>query len=135
MALRDKIARNSQRFLEPGEQVQSVFAAQTASSLWILVGYLPFFLVNQYRCIVATDRRILLLDSGRFAMGTPKSIIRVYPRSTRLGPPSGLWYRTNILGEDLRIPRRFHPDMLAADAAGSTSSTPPPPPPPPPPSR
>ena len=134
MALRDKIAANSAKFLEPGEQIQSTFVAQTASQFLILIGVLPFILVNKYRCVVATDRRILLLDAGKLTTTKPKSIVRALPRSTRIGPFSGaLWYVTGNLGETLRIHKRFQKDMEAADAAAPGAGTLPPPPPPPPP--
>ena len=127
MAIRDKIAENSAKFLDPGEQIQSVFCAQTASSFLLLLAYLPFFLVNRNRCVVATDRRILVLDSGKLSATKPKSVVRVLPRSTRIGPPTGAWYVTEALGETLHIAKRFHEDINTADAAASGESSPPPP--------
>lgn len=110
--------------------MQAVIAAQTASQFLALLGLLPFLLANRYRCVVVTDRRILVLDSGRVATAAPKSIVRVLPRSTRIGPPTGaLWYVTGNLGETLRIHKRFHPDIQAADAAAGGALPPPPPPP------
>ena len=116
MALRDKIAEAARPFLEPGEQVQAAFPAQTASSWLVLLGYIPFILTNNYRCVVVTDRRILVLDAGKLSTTKPRSVIRTLPRPTRIGPASGLWYRTANLGEDLRIHKRFHGDIAAADA-------------------
>ena len=37
--------------------------------------------------------------------------------STKIGPASGLWYRTEALGERLYIHKRFHKDIAAADGA------------------
>lgn len=37
MAIRDKIAVNAQLHLQPGEQIQGVFSAQTMSQWWILL--------------------------------------------------------------------------------------------------
>ncbi len=138
MAIRPKIIRNSQQFLEPGEQIQAVLAAQTASQWLVLLGLVFFFMINNYRCVVATDRRILVLESGKLILGNPKSIKWVLPRYTRIGPASGLiWYRTNALGEVLRIHKRFFKDIAQADAWAWTQPPagtllPPPPPPPPP---
>jgi len=133
MAIREKITKNAAPFLEPGERIQSVFAGQTASQYLLFLGLLPFFLTNRYRCVVATDRRILVLDSGKLFLGTPKSVVRALPRSTRIGPFSGaLWYVSGTLGEKLRIHKRFHKDIEAADAAAGAAGEPPPPPPPPP---
>ncbi len=138
MAIRPKIASNSQRFLEPGEQIQAVFSAQTASQWLVFLAFIIFFIVNRYRCVVVTDRRILVLDAGKWTLGNPKSVVRVLPRSTRIGPASGLiWYLSNTLGEVLRIHKRFQDDIAQADALAwtqpPTGSLPPPPPPPPPP--
>jgi hypothetical protein len=131
MALQDRIAAKAGPFLEPGERVQTAFVAQTASSGWILLGLLPFLLANHYRCVVATDRRLLVLDSGRLASTSPRSIVRALPRSTRIGPPTGmLWYVTGNLGETLHIAKRFFKDIASADAAAGPAATPPPPPPP-----
>jgi hypothetical protein len=116
MALRDKIAEAVRPFLEQGEQVQAAFPAQTASQWLALAGWIPFVMTNQYRCIVATDRRILVLDAGKMNWAKPRSVLRTLPRSTRIGPASGLWYRTNHLGEDLRISKRFFAEIEAADA-------------------
>ena len=90
MAIQDRIAAAAAPFLEPGERVQTAFVAQTASSWWIVLGLLPFLLTNKYRCVVVTDRRILVLDSGKPGLSTkPKSVIRALPRSTRIGPFTG----------------------------------------------
>lgn len=65
-----------------------------------------------------TDRRILVLDSGRWSATKATAVVRELPRSTRIGPPTGtIWYRTESLGETLRIHRRFHADIERADAA------------------
>jgi hypothetical protein len=128
MAIQEKIAANSAQFLEPGERTQSAFAAQTTSSWWILLGVLPFLLINKNRCVVVTDRRILLLDSGKLTSTKPRSVVRVLHRSTRIGPAAGLWYVTDALGETLRIHKRFHADIAAADAAAPEAGVAPPPP-------
>jgi hypothetical protein len=134
MAIQDRIAAAAAPFLEPGETTQTAFVAQTASTWWILIGLVPFLLLNKYRCVVVTDRRILVLDSGKLASTKPRSVIRALPRSTRIGPfTAALWYVTGNLGETLRIHKRFQKDIDAADAAAGAAGTLPPPPPPPPP--
>ncbi len=116
LAIRDKIAANSQPFLEPGEQVREAFAAQTMSGYWGMLSYLVLFKMR-YRAIVVTDRRIAVFDTGKMGMGTPKELIRSLPRATRIGPLKGLWAKTETLGERLYIHKRFHKDVDAADAA------------------
>jgi hypothetical protein len=39
------------------------------------------------------------------------------PRSTRLGPGTGIWHRIPAGQENLRVHRRFFKDIDAADAA------------------
>jgi hypothetical protein len=122
---------NAQPFLQPGETVQTVFAAQTKSmwfaaiSIWIIV------LSNAYRVVVVTDRRILVCQTGRMTTTPVKAVLAEFPRSTRIGPTSGLWYKCETLGEPLYIAKRFHKDVEAADAllgatgaAGAAAATP-----------
>jgi len=144
--IRDKIVENSAQYLRPGERVQAVIPGQTSSGWWaflILVGILPYFVVymaiNRFRIALVTDQRILVLDAGKWTMGTPKKVLGELPRGIRLGQPSSLWWKCTALGEPLHVHRRFHKDVLAADAALVQSSVPPahapqvqaPPPPPP----
>jgi len=116
IAIRDKIIANSQPFLEPGEQIHQAFAGQTVNGYWGLLTWLIMFKM-QYRCIVVTDRRIAVLDSGKWAQGTPKAIVRSLPRQTQIGPAKGMWYKTEALGERLYFHKRFEKDISAADTA------------------
>jgi ligand-binding sensor domain-containing protein len=117
VALRDKIVQNVQPYLEPGEQVQAVFAAQTFSQYWAALSWLIVLFKNAYRCVAVTDRRIAVFNTGRWKMTEPKELLRNLPRNTQLGPATGLWYKTDVLGERLYIHKRFHKDIEAADAA------------------
>jgi hypothetical protein len=126
MALRDKIAAEAAPHLEPGEQVQHVFAAQAASpqlaflSIWIIV------IKDAHRAVVATDRRIIVFRTSRWRWTKFKAVERVLPRSTRIGEPEGLNWKTESLGELLWINKRFHNDVRAADAdAPGTDWSPP----------
>jgi hypothetical protein len=47
---------------------------------------------------------------------TGKEIVRELPRSVKIGPASGLWYKCDTLGERLYIHKRFHKDVAAADS-------------------
>lgn len=106
MTVRDRITQKAARFLEPGEQIQVVFPAQTTSRV---VG-------NRYRCVVVTDRRVLVLDSGRWSQSTPRSLLASLPRATRLGPATGhYWHTMTVGGETLIVTRRFHKDIDEAD--------------------
>ena len=57
MALRDKLAKWSAPFLQPGEQIQAIFCAQTgASPYWRLVSAWIVLLTRGYFTIVVTAR-------------------------------------------------------------------------------
>jgi hypothetical protein len=114
MALRDKIAANAAPFLEPGETIRGVLAGQTASQYLLLLGWLPFILTNRYRTIVATDRRILVLDAGRWRLTAAKGVITQLPLGAHLGPWTGnVWHKVQVGDETLRIHRRFKKDVEA----------------------
>ena len=124
MAIRDKFRDNAQPYLDSGESIQAVIGAQTTSQWFALISYWIILFTNAYRVIVVTDRRILICQAGRLSMTKIKGVIRELPRATTIGPPSGLWYRTDHLGERLYINKRFHKDINEADAA--IAATPPP---------
>jgi hypothetical protein len=113
--IRDKIIENSQKFLRADETVSAVIVGQKISGWWGLLSYLWVFW-NRYDAVVVTNQRILVLNCGKWTMGTPKEVLRELPRATRIGPPSGLWWKCTTLGEKLYINRRFHKDVVMADA-------------------
>ncbi len=115
MAIRDKITVSLQPQLEPGETVQAVFPAQTMSPYWAVLTYLVLFF-NKYRVVAATDRRILVCDTARFSTAKVKGVRAAHPRGTRIGPPSGLWWKCESLGEKMYVHKRFHKDVEQADA-------------------
>jgi hypothetical protein len=121
MAIRDKIQKNAASVLQSGETIQAVFPGQTTSQYFALISYWIIVFKNAYRVIVVTDRRILVCSSGRMSMTQVKGVLRELPRATRIGPPKGLWYKTEALGERLYISKRFFKDIDAADAALPTA--------------
>jgi hypothetical protein len=116
VAIRDQLRKNAAPLLQPGESIQSVFAAQTVSQYFALISYWIIIFKNAYRVVVVTDRRILVCSSGRLRVTPVKAVMREIPRQTVIGPAHGLWYRTEVLGEKLYINKRFHKDIAAADA-------------------
>jgi hypothetical protein len=48
-------------------------------------------------------------------MTTARGVVAELPRSTWLGPPSGLWHVIPAAGEKLRVRRRFFKDIETAD--------------------
>jgi hypothetical protein len=116
MALRDKQLESAAPYLRPGEPVQAVFGAQTASQ-WVaaLTGVFVFLGLNSYRIVVVTPVRILVLDAGRTSMKKARGEVLELPRSTRLGPAKGLWHRIPAGSETLRVHRRFFKEIAAAD--------------------
>jgi hypothetical protein len=120
VALRDKLRNNAAPYLQPDETVQAVFCAQTTSQYFALISYWIILFTNAYRVVVVTDRRILVCRSGRMSVSPVKEVLLELPRETRIGPPSGLWWRCETLGEKIYVNRRFHKDVNTADAALTT---------------
>ena len=120
MALRDSMRDSAARFLQPGEQIQAVVGAQTASQ-WLaaLTGIFVFLGFNKYRILAVTPSRILVLDAGKTSMKTARGVVAELPRSTSLGPGSGIWHRIPAGSETLRVHRRFFKDIETADSVAA----------------
>ena len=117
MSLRDAMRDSVVPYLEPGEQVQAVIGAQTASQyLAAITGVFVFLGLNRYRILAVTPTRILVLDAGKTSMKKARGVITELPRSTRLGPATGLWHQIPVGRETLRVHRRFFKDIEAADS-------------------
>ena len=118
MALRDSMRASAAQYLQPGEPIQAVIGAQTASQyVAALTGVFVFLGLNRYRIIAVTPTRIVVLDAGKTSMKRARGVVTELPRSTRLGPGTGLWHRIQAGGENLRVHRRFFNDLATADAA------------------
>jgi hypothetical protein len=118
MALRDQMLDSARPYLQPGEPVQAVFGAQTASAYIAgLAGVFVFLGLNRYRIFVVTPARILVLDAGKTSMKKARGVVTQLPRPTRLGPGQGVWHRIPVGDEKLRVHRRFFKDIEAADNA------------------
>ncbi len=117
MAIRDKMRDNAASHLHPGETIQAIFGAQSVSPYWSFASIWIVIYKNAYRVIVVTDTRTLVCQSGRFSITQCNEVLRELPRSTKLGPASGLWYKSDVFGEQLWVHKRFHKDIAAADGA------------------
>jgi hypothetical protein len=116
MALRDAMRDSAIPFLEPGEPVQAVIGAQTASQYVAgIAGIFVFLGLNRYRILAVTPTRIVVLDAGKTNMKKARGVVTQLPRSTRLGPATGMWHKIPVNGETLRVHRRFYKDIEAAD--------------------
>ena len=117
MALRDSMLTSATPFLRPGEPVQAIFGAQTASQ-WLaaLTGIFVFLGFNHYRIVAVTPARIVVLDAGKASMKKARGVVMELPRSTQLGPATGLWHRIPAGQETLRVHRRFYKELKAADS-------------------
>jgi hypothetical protein len=124
MAIRDKMVESATPYLQPGETLQCVIGAQTKSQFLILVGYLPFFILNRYRMLAVTQWRILVLDTGSWSQTKARGVVAVLPRNTLLGPGKGVWHVIPAGDEKLRVHRRFFGDMAYADSALSAAPAP-----------
>lgn len=110
------------QFLQPGEPIQAVIGAQTASQ-WLaaLTGVFVFLGLNHYRILAVTPTRILVLDAGKVSMSKARSVVMELPRSTRLGPGTGLWHQIPAGNETLRVHRRFFKDIETADSMAAAA--------------
>jgi hypothetical protein len=117
VALRDSMRDSAAQYLQPGEPVQAVIGAQT-SSQWLaaLTGIFVFLHLNRYRILAVTPTRIMVLDAGRSSMKKARGVVMELPRSTRLGPGTGMWHQVPAGEEKLRVHRRFFKDMQIADS-------------------
>ena len=118
MALRDSMRESAAEYLQQGEAVQAVIGAQTASQ-WLaaLTGIFVFLGFNRYRILAVTPARIVVLDAGKTSMKKARGVVMELPRSTRLGPATGMWHRIPAGSETLRVHRRFFKDIETADSA------------------
>ena len=118
MALRDSMRESAAQYLRPGEPIQAVIGAQTASQ-WLaaLTGFFVFLGLNRYRILAVTPTRIVVLDAGKTSMKKARGVVTELPRSTRLGPGTGMWHQVPAGSETLRVHRRFFKDLEAADTS------------------
>jgi hypothetical protein len=122
MALRDSMRKSASQYLQPGEPVQAVIGAQTASQfLAALTGVFVFLSMNRYRILAVTPTRIVVLDAGKMGMGTARGVVTELPRSTRLGPATGMWHKIPAGTETLRVHRRFFKDIETADSVSAAA--------------
>ncbi len=119
MAIRDKLVKSVQPYLEPGETVQAAFPATAGPHpyLFVLTGYLLAAIWAKYVIIAVTDRRILVLKASMLATPKPKELLGTFPRETQLGPVSGTYAKIHLGGTPYYVHRRFHGDVKSADAA------------------
>src|SRR6202451_4139024 len=105
------------QYLRPGEPIQAVIGAQTASQWLAALGGFPGFLrLNRHRILAVTPARSVVLDAGKTSMKKARGVVTELPRSTRLGPGSGMWHQIPAGSETLRVHRRFFKDIETADA-------------------
>jgi hypothetical protein len=122
VALRDDMAASAAPYLQPGEPIQAIFGAQTASQ-WMaaLTGIFVFLGLNQYRIVAVTPARIVVLNAGKVSMKKARNVVTELPRSTKLGPGTGLWHQVPAGSETLRVHRRFFKDLETADAGAAAA--------------
>ena len=118
MAIRDSMRSSAAQYLQPGEPLEAVIGAQTASQ-WLaaLTGIFIFLGLNRYRILAVTPTRILVLDAGKVSATKARGVVMELPRSTRLGPATGLWHQIPAGAETLRVHRRFFKDIETADGS------------------
>jgi hypothetical protein len=115
VALRDAMRSSAAPYLQPGESVQAVIGAQTASQyIAAISGIFVFLGLNRYRILAVTPTRIVVLDAGKVSWKKARSVVTVLPGCTRLGPATGIWHQIPVGNEKLRERRRFFKDIETA---------------------
>jgi hypothetical protein len=123
MSLRNAMRDSAAPYLGPGETIQAVMGAQTASQ-WLaaLTGIFVFLGFNRYRILAVTPTRIVVLDAGKASFKKARGVVMELPRSTRLGPATGMWHQIPAGQETLRVHRRFFKDIDIADGVVTASA-------------
>jgi hypothetical protein len=123
MALREKLRERVQPLLEPGEQIQAVFLAQTGPNPnFMFLTWLVLFW-TKYNVAAVTDKRIAVFRASRMAPSKPRELAASYPRESKLGDSSGaLWGSFELDGTKYWVHRRFRKDVRAADDAAPAPS-------------
>lgn len=103
MAVRDRLRKDAAKYLEPDEQIQAVFYAKRPSVMY------------NDRAVVATDRRLLLLELNFFGRAT--GLEGEAPRDVKLGPASGFVYPITAFDTPVGVSVRFFKDVAEADRA------------------
>lgn len=125
-ALREKLKARAEKLLEPGEQVQVVFPAQSGMNPNLMFVSTLLVVLNRYYVVAATDRAIVVMSSSRMRPTFPTSIAMRLPRQTNLGPTSGaVWSVVNLPGapKPVYTHRRFYKDVAAADAGAGAGAS------------
>lgn len=119
MAVRDKLRASVQPYIQPGEQVHAVFPAQTGPSpYWVAaLGFLGMLLLRpRHFIVVSTSRAHTVLTASPWRPTAATGVAGEVPRAAPIGPLSGVWGTSTLLGEKTYIHRRFHADVAEADA-------------------
>lgn len=118
MALRDNLRTEAQPYLQPGEQIHAVFLAQLGPSPYLatMIGVLGVLLLRpKHFIVVSTDRAHIVLTTSPWKPAKATGIAGRLPRSTEIGPLSGVWATSSLIAEKTRIHKRFHSDVEEAD--------------------
>lgn len=91
------IVKRAAPHLEPGEEIQAGFIAQTGWGIFTVPAC----------TVVATDRAILAIGSDG---------VRRFPREFRFGKPSGLYHKID-LDRRYKVHRQYYQEIAAADEA------------------
>ncbi|MFD7057970.1 hypothetical protein [Streptomyces sp. NPDC059906] len=91
------IAKRAAPHLEPGEQIQTGFIAQSGSTVF----------TTRVWTFVATDRAVLVIGRGG---------VQRLPRNTSFGEPTGMYHKIE-LDRTYKVHRQYFPEISTADRA------------------
>lgn len=113
--LRDKLRMGAQPFLEPGEQIQTVFWAQTGPNPWLVGGVIGVIFGAKFHVVVVTDRNVVLLESSFWRGGGHPKAVRARLPHEQLGTLDKglLWGKVMIGGERHWVAHGFFKEVTA----------------------
>jgi hypothetical protein len=112
VAVRDKLRERLAPRLEPGEQIQNVFLAETGPSPMtaLISAWLRWF--TKYWVITKPDRRIAVFSASKFRSARPRAHQADFPLGMSLEHTSGAVWQSLRLGDKrYRVHRRFRSDL------------------------
>ena len=113
MSIRDKSRREAERFLAPTEEIQEVMLGVCIAPWKVLLFSQFGATIGNYRAIVCTDRRTILIKMG--PGDSLEQVLESIGRSARLGPPSGYLFRLAPFASPVWVAARFFADIRRAD--------------------
>lgn len=113
-----RINAEAEKVLPPGTAVRQAFGGVTGVSPYLNILLLRplYWLFARHRIVAVSLDNIYVLGASYWFRWRARRLIRVVPRQTRLGPPSGVYTHVDVGGEVIWVHARFHREIAEADS-------------------